>query len=96
MARRLGATEEDLARVATGALDGFDPAWRAAFAAAAAITREGGMLSDACFADLSEAWSAAQIVEIVSVVALFNLFNRLAISLEVPVTGSVLRHGVPQ
>ncbi len=54
------------------------------------------MLSDACFADLSEAWSAAQIVEIVSVVALFNLFNRLAISLEVPVTGSVLRHGVPQ
>lgn len=86
MARRLGATAEQLAALARSDYSEFEPAWRAALAYADEITPTRGRVEDAAFAALAEHWTAAQVVEITAVVALFNYFNRFAEALAIPVT----------
>ena len=72
--------------MARGSYDVFEPAWRVAFALADAMTPSGGTPGDALFAELERHWTPPQIVEITSVIALFNYFNRFAMALDVPVT----------
>ena len=75
-----------MAALAQRALDGFDPAWQAAFRVAEEMTAAGGRVADATYAALAEQWSPEQIVEIMSVIALFNYFNRIANALDIPPT----------
>jgi alkylhydroperoxidase family enzyme len=86
LARRLGASDEQLATVAAGDVSGFEPAWAAALAYAAHMTPTGATVNGDAYAALASHWTPAQIVEITAVAALFNYFNRFAIALEVPVT----------
>jgi alkylhydroperoxidase family enzyme len=86
LARRLGATDEQLAALGAGDVSGFDAAWAAALSYAAHMTPTGATVSGDAYAALASHWQPAQIVEITAVVALFNYFNRFAIALEVPVT----------
>ena len=86
MARRLGATEEQITALAAGDVSGFDAAWAAALEYAAHMTPTGGTVSRDAYAALASHWAPAQIIEITAVAALFNYFNRFAIALEVPVT----------
>jgi alkylhydroperoxidase family enzyme len=86
LARRLGASDEEIAAVRAGIVSGFDPAWAAAIAYGAHMTPTGGVVSGDAYAALATHWDPAQIVEITAVAALFNYFNRFAIALEVPVT----------
>jgi alkylhydroperoxidase family enzyme len=86
LARRLGASDEQLTALAAGDVSSFDPAWAAALQYAAHMTPTGGIVSGDAYAALATHWKAAQIVEITAVAALFNYFNRFAIALEVPVT----------
>jgi alkylhydroperoxidase family enzyme len=86
LARRLGASEDQIAALAAGDVSGFDPAWAAALAYAARMTPTGGTVSGDAYAALASHWEPPQIIEITAVAALFNYFNRFAIALEVPVT----------
>jgi alkylhydroperoxidase family enzyme len=86
LARRLGASDEQLAALGTGDLSGFEPAWAAALDYAAHMTPTGATVSGDAYAALASHWEPSQIVEITAVAALFNYFNRFAIALEVPVT----------
>jgi alkylhydroperoxidase family enzyme len=86
LARRLGATEEQLGALAAGSPSPFDPSWRAALDYSAEVTRGGGAVTDATFDALRAHWSQPQIVEITAVIALFNLFNRFANALDIPPT----------
>ena len=86
MARRLNVPEDQLAAVARDDLSAFDPAWRAALEFANDVTRHGGVVADERFAALEEYFAVDQIVEITSVIALFNYFNRFANGLNIPVT----------
>ena len=58
----------------------------AAFRFADEMTRGGGRVSQPTYHALEQAWTPAQIVEIASVIALFNYFNRIANALEIPPT----------
>jgi alkylhydroperoxidase family enzyme len=86
LARRLGATDAELAAVTSGVLDGFGPAWRSALIAADDMTRGMGRISEDAFHALATHWSPEQIVEIVAVVGLFNYFHRFANALHIPPT----------
>ena len=50
------------------------------------MTPTPGRVSPEIFATLERQWSPAQIVEITSVICLFNFFNRFANALEIPPT----------
>jgi alkylhydroperoxidase family enzyme len=86
LARRLGATDAELAAVTSGVLDGFGPAWRAALNVAETMTRGTGHIPEESFHELATHWSPEQIVELVAVVGLFNYFNRFANALDIPPT----------
>jgi alkylhydroperoxidase family enzyme len=86
LARRLGASEEQLTALASGDVSRFETAWAAALQYAAHMTPTGATVTGDAYTALASHWSAAQIVEITAVAALFNYFNRFAIALEVPVT----------
>jgi alkylhydroperoxidase family enzyme len=86
LARRLGATEEQLAAVARGDEAPFEPAWRAALRFATAVTPVAPHVDDATYGELASHWTPAQIVEITSVISLFSYFNRFALALRIPVT----------
>jgi alkylhydroperoxidase family enzyme len=86
LARRLGATNEQIASLGAEGRGGFPPAWCVALAYAEAMTPSRGVVEDDLFAELATHWTAAQIVEITAVVAIFNYFNRFAVALHVPVT----------
>lgn len=86
MARRLGATDEQIAQLARGDLSPFEEPWRAAFRIAESMTAQGGEVSAPAYSALESDWSPGQIVEIVAVIALFNYFNRFAIALDIPPT----------
>jgi len=86
LARRLGASDEQVAAVRAGDVSGFAPAWSAALAYATQMTPSGGTVSWDAYDALATHWTPAQIVEITAVAALFNYFNRFAVALEVPVT----------
>ena len=82
----MGVTEAQLADVAAGRFDAFEPGWKAALAFAQEMTTSGGHVSDERYADLAASFDTAQIVELTAVAALFNYFNRFANSLKIPVT----------
>jgi alkylhydroperoxidase family enzyme len=86
LARRLGASDDQIAALAAGEVSGFEPPWAVALEYAARMTPTRGTVSGDAYAALAKHWEAAQIVEITAVAALFNYFNRFAIALEVPVT----------
>jgi alkylhydroperoxidase family enzyme len=86
LARRLGASDDEIEALRRGDLSRFELAWRAALAYAAHMTPTGGTVRGDAYAALAAEWQPAQIVEITAVAALFNYFNRFAIALEVPVT----------
>ena len=86
MARRLGASGEQLEALARGDLTSFQPSWQTALAYAAAVTPTGATVDADAYAALGAHWVPAQIVEITAVAALFNYFNRFALALEIPVT----------
>ena len=64
----------------------FDDAWHSAFTYADVMTPTPGKVSAEDYAALERHWSPAQIVEITSVICIFNFFNRFANALEIPVT----------
>ena len=86
MSRRLGGTDAQLDAVAIADYAVFEAPWRSAMHYADAMTPTPGIVSDAVFGELATHWSPAQIVEITSVIALFNFFNRFAHALAIPVT----------
>lgn len=86
MARRLGGTDEQIAALARGDLSGFPDDWRSAFRYAELMTPTPGKVASDVFDDLAQHWSEAQVVEITSVIALFNFFNRFANALDIPPT----------
>ena len=86
MARRLGATNDQLDAVARAEYDQFDDAWRSAFRYADVVTPTPGIVDAATFDDLAARWSPAQIVEITAVICMYNFFNRFAHALDVPIT----------
>ena len=86
MARRLGATPEQIAALARADLTGFEDSWAAALRAAETMTSDRGEIPSALYADLERHWSTSDIVEIVAVICLFNYFNRFAIALDIPPT----------
>lgn len=83
---KYGASEAQISSLGSGEFGGFEPAWRAAFAFADAMTPTSGDVSDEIYAELARWWTAPQIVEITSVIGFFNYFNRFAEALRIPVT----------
>ena len=86
MARRLGATQEQIEALDRDDTPAFELAWRVAFDCAAQMTQNGGRIQPATYEQLRQSWSNAQIVEIISVIGVFNYFNRFANALEIPPT----------
>jgi alkylhydroperoxidase family enzyme len=86
LARRLGATNEQLDAVARADYDTFEDAWRAAFRYADTMTPTPGVVDAARFDELAGHWSPEQIVEITAVICMYNFFNRFAHALDVPIT----------
>ena len=86
MARRLGATQEQIDALARDDTAAFEPAWSVAFECAVQMTKDGGRIESATYDQLRQSWSSAQIVEMVSVIGVFNYFNRFANALEIPPT----------
>ena len=88
MARRRGATQEDLD--ALKALETWDthfsPAEAAAFRLADAITLSNGHISDEIWNAVAAHYDDGQLVELVGVIGLFNYFNRFNNALEIEVT----------
>jgi alkylhydroperoxidase family enzyme len=86
LARRLGASDDQIAALAAGDVSRFDPAWAVALEYAAHMTPTRGTVSGDAYTALANHWQSAQIIEITAVAALFNYFNRFAMALEIPVT----------
>jgi uncharacterized peroxidase-related enzyme len=86
LAKRAGATDDQIARVGRGDYSEFEPGWAAALAFAAETVPVGGNVSDATFARLAGFWDAAQLVEITATCTVFAHFNRIANALRIPVT----------
>ncbi len=86
MARRLGATDDQLDAVARASYEPFEESWRAALRYADMMTPTPGLVSDEVYTDVAAHWSPAGIVEITAVIAMFNFFNRFANALDIPIT----------
>ena len=86
MSRQLGSTDAEVAAVLEGDFTAFAPAWAAALVTASDMTTDGGRVGGETYERLVAHWSAAEIVEIVSVAAAFAMFNRFANALEIPPT----------
>jgi alkylhydroperoxidase family enzyme len=77
LARRLGATEEELARLEKGDMTGFGPRERVALEFAEKLTRDSNNIGDELFAELRRHFDEGEIVEIATVAGIFNYFNRV-------------------
>ncbi len=88
MARRHGATQEDLDALKEPASwrERFSPAAQAAFALADAITLGNGHVDNALWAQAAGHYDDTQLVELVAQIGLFNYFNRFNNALEIEVT----------
>ncbi len=86
MARRLGATPEQIAALARADLSGFEDSWRLALRAAETMTSDRGEIPPALYSELERHWSAGELIEIIGVISLFNYFNRFAVALDIPPT----------
>ena len=60
--------------------------WAAALRVAESMTTHGGDVPSDSYAALEAHWNPGQIIEIISVIGLFNYFNRFAIALDIPPT----------
>ena len=86
LARRHGATEEQFDAVARASYESFEADWRAALTFADEVTPTPGIASNATYSALASHWNTTQIVEITAVISMFNLFNRFANALTIPIT----------
>ena len=86
MARRLGATTEQIDALNRGDLTSYEPGWAVALHVAAISTSDRGAVSSQDYASLQAHWNPGQIIEIITVIGLFNYFNRFAIALDIPPT----------
>ena len=86
MARRLGATETEMAALEKGDLSVFGARERAAFEFAESLTRDSNHIPDEMFVELRRHYDEGQIVEIAAVAGLFNYFNRFNNALQVEPT----------
>ena len=82
----MGGTDAQLTAMASAEYGSFEPSWRWAFFYADAMTPTPGIVSASVYDAVAEHWTPAQVVEITSVICMFNFFNRFAHALEVPVT----------
>lgn len=86
MARRLGASEAELAALEKGDLSVFTPRERAALEFAAALTRDSNHVGDELFARLRQYFEEGEVVEIAAVAGIFNYFNRFNNALQMEPT----------
>ncbi len=86
MARRLGATEAELAALERGDLSAFESRPRAALEFAERLTLDSNHVADGVFAALRCYFEEGEIVEIAAVAGLFNYFNRFNNALQVEPT----------
>ncbi len=70
----------------TAGFEQFEPAWRAAFRYADAVTQSGHAVTDELYAERARHWDGGQVIEITLVVGLFSYFNRFNDALRVEVT----------
>ena len=77
LARNLGWTDEQLARLAEWPQrEDFTAAEKAALRLAETVTRDANAVSDEQFAELREFYSEGEVVELLCAIGLFNYFNR--------------------
>ncbi len=76
MARRLGASDAELAALERGDFTSFAPRERAALAFADKLSVDSKNISDELFTELRRYFDEGEIVEIGAVAGLFNYFNR--------------------
>ena len=63
MARRLGATPEQIAALARADVTDFEPSWAVALRTAETMTTDHGEIAPSLYAELERHWSAAEIIE---------------------------------
>ena len=88
MAKQLGASEQllDAMYNIDQHNDMFTPAERAALALAERMTTDARGVDEDIWADLREHFDEGQIIELASVIGLFNYFNRFNDALHIEVT----------
>ena len=86
MARRFGATEEELRALETGDENCFGPRERVALKFAEALTLDSNRVPDELFASVRKHFSEGEIIEIAAVAGLFNYFNRFNNALQMEPT----------
>jgi len=86
LARRLGASEAELAALEQGDMSVFAPRERVALQFAAALTLDSNNVSDDLFAELRRHFDEGEIVEIAAVAGIFNYFNRFNNALQMEPT----------
>jgi uncharacterized peroxidase-related enzyme len=85
--KQLGATDETIAELEAWEASGaFTPAEKAALAFAEQMTRDAKRVDDALWAELASHYTDSEIVELASVIGLFNYFNRFNDALQVEIT----------
>jgi alkylhydroperoxidase family enzyme len=82
----LGASEAELAALATGDLSVFGPRERAALEFAEALTRDSNHVSAAVFGQLRRYFDEGEVIEIAAVAGIFNYFNRFNNALQMEPT----------
>ncbi len=88
MARRAGATQEDLDALKNPArwAAQFPPNVQAALALTDAVTLSNGHVSDEVWQQAAAHFDAEQLVELAADIGLFNYFNRFNNALEIEIT----------
>lgn len=86
MAKQLGVGDEAVSGLKDPARHPFPPDQKAALLFADAMTNGPGQVPDPVYTELRAHFSEAQVVEIATVVGLFNYFNRFNNALHVEVT----------
>ena len=86
MARRFGATEEELRALESCDGSCFSPREHLALKFAEALTLDSNNVSDELFASVRQHFSEGEIIEIAAVAGLFNYFNRFNNALQMEPT----------
>jgi len=86
LARRLGATETEMAALESGDLSVCGPRERAALKFAEKLTLDSNHVGDDLFAEVRRHFAEGEIVEIAAVAGIFNYFNRFNNALQMEPT----------
>lgn len=87
MLKQLGATDATIAALEAWEASGeFTPAEKAALALAEQMTRDAKRVDDALWGELKLHFMDSELIELVSVIGLFNYFNRVNDALQVDIT----------